>query len=349
MNSLSRIFVIIKRELKLGLRNPMFVFVLVYPFLFTLIIQLLFGTFWQQKPVVATFQKEESVVLELKKNEAIKIVEVQSKEEVKKIVEEKKADIGVIFPDDLEEKLAEKEKVVLETYIKGDSLARDRTIAGVSITEALRKISPKAPEVEFEEIRLGEEEALTMLELFLPLIVLIAVLAGAFMLPASILVREKEKKTLSSLLISPATTTEILVAFGLLGIFLAVLTGVVILILNVGFTNPLLFLPLLLGSILMAEWGLAIALVVRGVNSLWANMKLFGIFIMAPALIQLFPEWPQWIGKIFPTYYIIHPVFRVSIYSEGWSEIGWEILVLALFVIIFFFPLLLLAKRLKKL
>lgn len=349
MNSLSRIFAIIKREFKLGPRNPIFVLILVIPFLYTLVIQLLFGTFWQQKPVVATFQEKESVILELKKNEAVQIVEVKSKEEVKKIVEEKKADIGVIFPDDLEEKLADKEKVILEIYIKGDSLARDRTIAGVSIIEALRKLSPESPKVEFEEICLGEERALTILELLLPLIVLITVLSGAFILPASILVREKEKKTLGALLVSPASTTEILVAFGLLGIFLAVLMGVVVLILNIGFANPLLFLPLLLGSILMAEWGLVIALIVRSVNSLWANMKLFNLFIMAPAIIQLFPDWPQWTSKFFPAYYIINPVFRISIYSEGWGEIGFEILILALLAVIFFFPLPLLAKRLKKL
>ena len=51
---------------------------------------------------------------ELNELEFDETLEEEEIEEVKKIVEEKKADIGVIFPDDLEEKLAEKEKQKLD-------------------------------------------------------------------------------------------------------------------------------------------------------------------------------------------------------------------------------------------
>ncbi len=198
-------------------------------------------------------------------------------------------------------------------------------------------------------MQIGEERAVSILELLLPLIVLIAILFGAFFLPATFLVQEKEKKTLTALLITPVTIAEVLVAFGLLGIFIAFLMGTIVLILNIGLNLPsLLFFSLILGAILMAEWGLAAGLIFKDMNSLFANMKLFGILFYAPAIILMFPNWPQWIGKIFPTYYIVHPVFRISIFNEGWNEIGWEILILIGLTIIFIFPLISLSKKLQK-
>jgi len=58
-----------------------------------------------------------------------------------------------------------------------------------------------------------------------------------------------------------------------------------------------------------------------------------------------FPSWPQWIARIFPTYYIANPIFRISIYEEGWSELGWQVLMLAGFAVLFAVPLLAFASR----
>lgn len=77
-------------------------------------------------------------------------------------------------------------------------------------------------------------------------------------------------------------------------------------------------------------------------------MKALNIFIIAPAFFVIFPSWPQWIAKIFPTYYIANPIFRISIYGEGWGELGWQVLALAGFVVVFTVPLLVLATRLGK-
>ncbi|NIM46903.1 MAG: ABC transporter permease [Candidatus Aenigmarchaeota archaeon] len=348
--NLKHIFTIIKKGIKMGPQNPMFIFGLVIPIVLTLILQLLFGNLWKQKPQLAIYEKGEKIITaELKKNEAIDVVEVQSENEVQKEVESKKADVGASFPEELKEKLKTKEKIVLKIYISGESLAKDRTIAQASIVSALREVSPKPPSVNFQQVQLGEERAVSILELLLPLIVLIAILFGAFFIPATFLVQEKEKKTLTALLITPVTIGEILVAFGLLGIFIAVLMGTVVLFLNIGLNLPsILFLALFLGTILMTEWGLTAGLIFKDMNSLFVNMKLFGILFYAPAIVLMFPNWPQWIGKIFPTYYIVHPVSRISIFGEGWSEIGWEILVLIGLIIIFLFPLIPLSKRLQK-
>ena len=95
----------------------------------------------------------------------------------------------------------------------------------------------------------------------------------------------------------------------------------------------------------MTEWGLTAGLLVKDMNSLLANVKLFGLLFYAPAIVLLFPNWPQWIARLFPTYYIVNPVFRISIFGEGWSEIGWQIYVLAGLVALFLTPLVLVTRR----
>ncbi|HDP69477.1 MAG TPA: ABC transporter permease [Actinobacteria bacterium] len=348
--SISRIFSIIKREISLGPRSPILLFALAVPLILTAVFQLIFGGLWQEKPVLAVYGVGDGIVVsELEKNKAVDIINADSEDEILNLVEVKEADVGVIFPQDIEDILKEGKEVVLKTYIDGEAYAKDRAVIAASIVSALRSIAPEGPEVDFEQTLLGEERGLNILEMMLPFLVLYGVLAGAFLGPAVLLVGAKEKKTITALLVTPSSKAEILTAFGLLGGVLAVIMGIVILLLNGGWTQPLLMILLLiLSSMFMVDLGLIAGLAVNDMNALFANMKLFGIFLIAPQLFIFFPKWPQWIAKIFPTYYIMHPILRISIYGEGFAEIGWELLVLLGFIILFFIPIPLLAKRLGK-
>jgi len=348
--SISRILSIIKRELNLGFRSPALILALVVPLILTAAIQLIFGGLWQQKPVLAVYDMGDGIIIsELEKNKAVEFIEVDSEDEILNLIEGEEADVGVIFPQDTEDLLKEGKKVVLKTYVDGEAYAKDRAVIGATVVSVLRKIAPEGPEVDFEQILLGEERGLSVLEMMLPLLVLYSVLAGAFLCPAILLVGAKEKKTITALLVTPSSKAEILAAYGILGGVLAVIMGVAILLLNGGWTQPpLMILLLILSSIFMAELGLIAGLAVDSINVLFANMKLFGILLLAPELFIIFPKWPQWIAKIFPTYYFMHPVLRISIYGEGFAEIGWELLVLSGFIVLFFIPIPFLAKRLGK-
>ncbi len=348
--SISRIFSIMKRELSLGPRSPMLLFALALPLILTAVFQLIFGGLWQEKPVLAVYDVGDGVVIsELEKNKAIDIIDADSEDEILNLVEVREADVGVIFPQDIEDILKEGKEVTLKTYVDGEAYAKDRTIIAATMLSVLRSIAPEGPEVDFEQILLGEERGLGILEMMLPFLVLYGVMGGAFLGPAILLVGAKEKKTITALLVTPSSKAEILAAFGIMGVVLAVIMGIVVLLLNGGWTQPPLMIPLLiLSSIFMAELGLIAGLAVNDLNTLFANMKIFGILLVAPELFIIFPKWPQWIAKIFPTYYFMHPVLRISIYGDGLAEVGWELLVLLGFIILFFIPIPFLAKRLGK-
>jgi len=236
----------------------------------------------------------------------------------------------------------------LKVYINGESLAKNRTIAGTAIASALRNLSPNSPSVNFEEIQIGEEKSLNLIQQALPIIVLVAILFGTFMLSSTFLVKEKEKRTLSALLVTPLSISELLFAYGLLSVTLSLFMALVILFLNVGFNLPIIILiPLILGSIFGVELGLMLGIFAKDMATIFAAIKSLGIFLYAPAIVLIFPNWPQWIAKIFPTYYIIYPVFRISIFRDSFSKVSLDLAILLGLVVLFFALLVPLVKRLK--
>jgi len=42
----------------------------------------------------------------------------------------------------------------------------------------------------------------------------------------------------------------------------------------------------------------------------------------------MFPQIPQWIGKLFPTYYLLQPIIEISQGGVGWSNVATNVLIL---------------------
>lgn len=345
--SISRIMAIMRKSL--NPRNPYIIFSVLGPLFFAAIFQLVFGI-WQTRPRIAIYEGgDQAIIAELEGTEAADLLVADSADEVTSLVEEKKADVGVVFTEDTKEKLEAGERTPVELYVNGESLAKSRAIALATITGAVRTLTPGVPQIDFEQVKLGEEKALSLMDMFLPFMVIYIILLGGLMLTASFIVNEKEKRTFAALLVTPATLPEILVAFGMVGIIVSLAMGMILMLLTMGFAQPLLMLVVfVLGSFLGVEWGLLFGMLSKDQTTLVAYMKAFGIFLIAPALFIVFPSWPQWIARIFPTYYIGNPIFRVAIYGEGWSELGWQVLALAGFVAVFFIPVILLVSRSRK-
>ncbi len=327
-------------------RNPYLFLALLGPFLYVALFQVIFGLF-REEPRVAVYEEGEKVVARLlEETEAVEVVPAGSRGEVEKAVEERRVDLGVVLSAEVRERLAAGERVAVSVYIAGDSLAKSRAIALAALAGALRSLAPRTPPLAFELVKLGEEKALTLMEMFLPFFVIIIILLGAYLLPASFLVSEKEARTLTALLVTPATLAEVLVAFGLVGMIISLAMGMVVLALTVGLDQPLLLLAIFtLGSVLGAEWGLLLGVLSRDQATLMAYIKGLNLFLVAPALFVIFPSWPQWIARVFPVYYIADPVFRICVYGDGWGEVWWQVLALGGFAALFFLPLLALAAR----
>ena len=91
---------------------------------------------------------------------------------------------------------------------------------------------------------------------------------------------------------------------------------------------------LVVGSAVAAAFGVLLGSLVSDINSLFATIKGLEIFLYAPACVYMFPEIPQWIGKIFPTYYIIQPVIEITQQNAGWGEVLPELGITVVFFVL---------------
>ena len=80
-------------------------------------------------------------------------------------------------------------------------------------------------------------------------------------------------------------------------------------------------------------FGVLMGALIKDINTLFAIIKAIGILLYAPAFIYIFPGIPQWIGKLFPTYYMIGPIMDVSQQDASWSQIASDVYILFALII----------------
>jgi ABC-2 type transport system permease protein len=85
---------------------------------------------------------------------------------------------------------------------------------------------------------------------------------------------------------------------------------------------------LALGALMAATFGVLLGALIKDINTLFAIIKAIGILLYAPAFIYIFPGIPQWVGKLFPTYYMIGPIMDISQHDATWSQIAGDIYIL---------------------
>jgi ABC-2 type transport system permease protein len=329
--NIKRVAILLRRELFQGPKSFIFLWSVVLPIVLSLVLSLVFGTLFSDKPRVGIFDEDNSGLVSLaQESQAITLKSYGSASDLEQAVKTGAVDFGIVLPDDFDSLIAEGQQVEITAYVWGESLAKQRVIAQVTLLDLARDLTDQGPPVDVEITPLGEEASIPWSDRLLPLLVLMAVFVGGMFLPATSLVTEKQKRTLDALTVTPTTLREVFLAKGILGFAISLTMGIIILVLNQAFgAQPGLLVGMLaLGAVMAAELGLILGSLVKDMSSLFAVWKFGGILLFGPALIYLFPEIPQWIGRIFPTYYLVEPVVRISQQGGGWSDIAAQVFVL---------------------
>ena len=323
--SLRRVGILLAKEFLYGSRSYIFIFSIVGPIVISVVISLALGTWLADTPKLGIVDEGDSqFIIMIQELDSIESREYDSVNDMKQAVEDGKVDMGIIVPSGFDDYITEGEPTEIKAYIWGESLAKSRTIIGVTIADMIRGLAGQEAPVEINTTTLGEDVGIPWSDRLLPLIVLVAIFLGGLMLPATSLATEKEKRTLPALAVTPVSLSDIFLAKGLLGFILSVFMGILILILNQAFGSEPLLLVLILvfGAIMAAELGMLLGAFVRDFATLFTIWKTAGIILFAPVFVFLFPQIPEWVGKIFPTYYILQPIVELSQLGGGWSDIA---------------------------
>ncbi|MBZ0285321.1 MAG: ABC transporter permease [Anaerolineae bacterium] len=331
--NLRRVGILFMKDLIYGSRNIIFVIAIILPLVLSLVLGLLFGTIFSEKPKLGiTDASSSQLATELGASDFMIVERYDSQDGLMAALETGAVEIGLALPANFDADLLSGATTDVTLYIWGQSLVKNRTIILAAVTEELVNLTGRETPIAIDAVLVGDRASLSWQQRLLPLIVLMSVMIGGIMVPAISMVEEKQARTLRALTVTPMSMGEVFLTKGLMGVLLSVFSGVAILTLNGGWgpSPALLLVVLALGGTLAAAFGVLLGSRVKDIHTLFAVIKAMGILLYAPGLIALFPDSiPQWIARLFPTYYVMQPVMDISQRGAGLGDIAFDVIILA--------------------
>lgn len=324
-----RVWNVLRKDLRLGPRSPLFLYAFVVPVVLTVLIRGVFGNLFEPTPRLGIVDEgQSSIVRAVRDIEGIEVAFPESVDRLKALVEANDLDAGLVLQRGFDVALRTGDRPQFRFFVGGESLAANRIILGVTAVDLIRGVARAPAPVEVVVTNVGEGDAIPIVNRLLPLLMLYAVWIGGGMVPAASLVEEKERRTLQALLVTPVQMADVLVGKGVLGVVLALAAGVITLAINNAFgAQPAaLLLTLALAALMSAAIGLLFGSWARDTNMLFTAAKASGVLLFAPVVFFIWPNLPQWIAKVFPTYYFLAPLFEIAVkgasLADVWPELG---------------------------
>lgn len=334
--NMNRVWTLIKNEVFHGPRDIVLVMAVITPIALALFVNLAFGNIFTDRATLGVYDEGRSrLPAVLSRAGSISLQTYTSEADLRAATANGAIDMGIVLPPDFDKTLATG-TVKLKAYVWGESLARSRAIIPITLADAVREITGAPLPVNIETVALGDQSSVPWNDRLLPMVVLLAIFFGGMMIPASSLINEKNRHTLEALNVTPASIGDIFLAKGIIGAVLATLMGILTLTISGGLNSsfPALILVLGLGAIMAAEMGLLAGALISDMNTLFAIWKFGGILLMGPVVIYVFPGIPQWIGYVFPTFYVIKPVVDLAVDGQSFGSIVPYLMVLIAIVIV---------------
>jgi len=312
----------------LGPRSSIFLWAIILPFALTLVLQVAFGSLFNPEPRLGIVDEGNSqITVQVEGTEGINLTLLDSVEELKTQVERNDLDAGLVLPAGFDQSVRNGERPELQFYIGGESYASSRIILTVTAIDLVRELENSDAPVTVDVVSFGTP-GLPISVRLVPVIVFYALVMAGIFVPGSNLVEEKEHGTLMALLVSPVKIGDVLAAKWAQGTLLASVMAIATLMLNdaLGPNWLQVIVVVVVAAGLSSMIGLLMGTFAKDSTIMFGLVKGLGIFLFAPTLFYIFPEWPQWIAKLFPLYWILEPIWVVSIMggsiSEVWLELG---------------------------
>ncbi len=326
-----RVLTMLGREMKLGPRSPVVLLAVAMPLIMTLVVAAVFGNLLAGEPRLGIADAGDSAVASaVQAVDGIRVGGYDSEDEARAAVAAHDVDAVLLLPADTDARLQSGQQVEVAYLVAGQSLASDRAVLSAALTSAFRQAAGDDSGVRVTVSIVGDEDYIPIGDRVLPLLVVYALVVAALFVPAASILDERLKGTLNAVLATPATMGQFLLSKAIFAGTLALFMGVVTLLINNAFGEQpaVIVLSLAVGTVMLVELGLLLGMWASDMNTLYTWIKAGGILIVLPGLLALFPNLPQWIAQLAPTYYFLQPIFDSSLNNAGLAEV-WQDLAIA--------------------
>ncbi len=346
-----RVMSLISGDLRLGFRSPVILWILIMPFAITFLLQVVFVALFDPVPRICIHDSgESSITMALESTEGIRLYRAESPEELKEFIKNNNADLGLLIDNGFDEAVRDGLKPELEFYFSGESLVSNRIVSSLLVLDLLREMEESETPVEVVLRTGNRDEAIPVSRKLIPAVVLFVLIVAGIFVPAFMLVEEKEHGTLRALLVTPVRVSDILLSKALLGFTMTLAMCFITLALNGALSGrPLALLATIAaGTVVCNGIGLIYGTVAGNAKTLYTLVKSLNILLVGPILFYLFPGWPQWIARIFPTYWFIDPLYSITLKGAEFSDVRFKLAVALVIGILLFLAVVPLSRRMKR-
>ncbi len=298
----------------------------------------------------------------LAQTEDVRIITVSSLEELRQVVVGARAVGGIALPSDYDTALTAGKRPAIHLFANGQ--------LGVGSSQLIYLIEPTLralagqqlpAHIETSSIGISPREAsrpdFDLQRFLLIMFLTVGSAMTAVMIPASMLVEEKEQHTLKAVLSAPASLADLVAGKGVAGLVCAFLSGVLILALNDGLTGNIVLtgLSLLLTSAFLVEVGLLLGSAFDSLAALnsWSFVALVpltlpGVVVPAANLGLLELGRTAWVLRLIPTYYTVDAVLRTVNGVASMKAVGADLLALGASILVLFAATVVLLRRRRR-
>ncbi len=306
MSRLSLIWAIIEKDFLDSIKNKTVFFALVFPVLLSMVFRIVLAPGEISKLNIGMFQTDASGFVEYLEKEsmgAIKINPVEDFEQGQKMLSEGKIFAILSLPREFDQKLKNNESPEVEIWVDSNHFTKAAIIENM-VNKLIYSYAGRNPTVEVVTRNI-QGQNFNPARAMLPTWLLFTILGG-YMVVASSIIEEREKKTLQAILVTPCKLSDILIGKGVLGFVLTFVSSLLILGLNSGFSGNLtgIILIILLGSVFFATFGVLIGLLMPGQTTAntFGSIIYMGMFL--PVVLADANSKMRIIARILPSYYI---------------------------------------------
>ncbi|MCD4737872.1 MAG: ABC transporter permease [Anaerolineae bacterium] len=334
------ILAIMRKDIMDAIKNQFILGFLVMPILVSLIFKVVFPNLNTDSLTIVVYNPGESrLVTALQELPDIQILAADSDTQVVESTRENQAVGGLVIPAAFDSSVDAGEQPELTAYLNyGQDEIKRRTFQRL-VQQQVVTLTPPPANIVWAAIdapSAAEAQASNYLaENFILVVMLVFPMAtvGAMMIPL-LLIEEKEKRTLSFLLASPASITDVVIGKALTGLMYSLtITGVVV-ALNQGWQGnwPITFLALILGLLFTVPVGLLIGAFFRNAMQLntWGTVPI--MLLLLPSWIatgQVLSPLLEAIMRLIPTYYLVDTL-NLSLAGEGsLAQVGGNLAILS--------------------
>lgn len=326
--SIRRTFRIFARDIAMGPRTMMVMWIVIFPLLITFVVRLVFGDLIDPAPRLGIVDLgNSSIPAAIEEEGAIELTMVDSADELFDMVEANNLDAGLVLQDGFDEAVRNGERPELQLRVGGQSLASNRIVVAVTAVDLIRGLAGEPAPVEVTVRQIGPGTSVPIEQRLIPMLVLLSVALAGIFVPAGSIIQEKANGTLTAVLTTPAEVGEFFVAKGVIGFLMSFGVGLITLLINGGFTEYVggLLVAIAVGALMSVQIGLILGAVLKDIQTMFTVWKGGAIVLFAPAVLFLFPSVPRWIAMLFPTYYFLGPLYDMTVDSVPLSEVAIEL------------------------